>query len=177
MYDICMKCFVDGYYNLTAHGKAQVLENYNDQPTPVCLETPVAPNMDAMGCDQSQLAAVARLVNIKVEHNIAERCYEQVSQWASDLLPRNHTLPSNYYNTKKMIRDLGFPIEKIHTCKNDCMLYWKDEIDMEYCKFYGDNRYKPTKDQNSCRKKSLYAAYVLATYPTSTEVVCFTSNG
>ncbi|KAL0416145.1 UNVERIFIED_CONTAM: hypothetical protein Slati_3446400 [Sesamum latifolium] len=75
------------------------------------------------GCNESQLAAVARLVNIKAEHNMSERCYDQVSQWASDLLPRDHALPSNYYNTKKMIRDLGLPVEKIHACKNGCMLY------------------------------------------------------
>ncbi|KAL0358498.1 UNVERIFIED_CONTAM: hypothetical protein Sangu_0699200, partial [Sesamum angustifolium] len=109
------------------------------------------------GCDQSQLAAVARLVNIKAEHNMSERCYDQVSQWASDLLPRDHTLPSNYYNTKKMIRDLGLPVEKIHACRNGCMLYWKDDIDMEYCKFCGDPRYKPTRDRNPRRKKSPYA--------------------
>ncbi|KAL0284146.1 UNVERIFIED_CONTAM: hypothetical protein Sangu_2475300 [Sesamum angustifolium] len=100
------------------------------------------------GYDQSQLAAVARLVNIKVEHNMSERCYDQVSQCASDLLPRDHTLPSNYYNTKKMIRDLGLPVEKIHACRNRCMLYWKDDIDMEYCKFFGDPRYKPTRGRN-----------------------------
>ncbi|KAL0325329.1 UNVERIFIED_CONTAM: hypothetical protein Sradi_5102200 [Sesamum radiatum] len=109
------------------------------------------------GCDQSQLAAVARLVNIKAEYNMSERCYDQVSQWASDLLPRDHTLPSNYYNTKKMIRDLGLPVEKIHACRNGCMLYWKDDIDVEYCKFCGDPRYKPTRDRNPRRKKSPYA--------------------
>ncbi|KAL0333018.1 UNVERIFIED_CONTAM: hypothetical protein Scaly_2203300 [Sesamum calycinum] len=145
MYDICMKGFVDGYYNWTIHGEAQVLENYDDQPAPVCLETSVAPGMRMQsggtssyeydvsglserffdvvqgpdqplysGCDQSQLATVARLVNIKAEHKMSERCYDQVSQWASDLLPRDHTLPSNYYSTKKMIRDLGLPVKKIH---------------------------------------------------------------
>ncbi|KAL0309090.1 UNVERIFIED_CONTAM: hypothetical protein Sradi_5851300 [Sesamum radiatum] len=200
MYDICMKGFVDGYYNWTAHGEAQVLENYDDQSAPVCLETPVAPGMRTQwggyeqmnwdqrmvydtigpqfflthqepeaegasssfpagassydydvsglserffdvvqavdqplysGCDQSQLAAVARLVKIKAEHNMSERCYDHVSQWASDLLPRDHTLPSNYYNTKKMIRDLGLPVEKIHA-------------------------YKPARDRNPRRKKFPY---------------------
>ncbi|KAL0448596.1 UNVERIFIED_CONTAM: hypothetical protein Slati_1416000 [Sesamum latifolium] len=220
-----MKDFVDGYYNWTAHGEAQVLENYDDQRAPVCPETLVAPNMRTQwddyeqinwdqrmvydtaghsfsthpepeaegasnsfptgassydydvsdlserffdlvhtadqplysGCDQSRLAVVARLANIKAEHNMSERCYDQVSQWASDLLPRDHTLPSNYYNTKKMIRDLGLSIKKIHACKKDCMLYWKDDIDMENCKFCGDPRYKPTRDRNPRYKKSLYA--------------------
>ncbi|KAL0444120.1 UNVERIFIED_CONTAM: hypothetical protein Slati_2134700 [Sesamum latifolium] len=46
-----------------------------------------------------------------------------------------------------MIRDLGLPIEKIHACKNGCMLYWKEDIDMEYCKFCDDPRYKPTRNR------------------------------
>ncbi|KAL0333126.1 UNVERIFIED_CONTAM: hypothetical protein Scaly_2214100 [Sesamum calycinum] len=65
-------------------------------------------------CDVSQLSAVARLVNIKAENNISEKCYDQVSQWASDLLPRDHTLPSDYYNTQKLTQDLSLPVEKIH---------------------------------------------------------------
>ncbi|KAL2240148.1 UNVERIFIED_CONTAM: hypothetical protein Sindi_0656000 [Sesamum indicum] len=47
----------------------------------------------------------------------------------------NHTLPRDYYSTEKLIKDLGLPIEKIDTCKNDCMLYWKDDVYLEYCKF------------------------------------------
>ncbi|KAL0361019.1 UNVERIFIED_CONTAM: hypothetical protein Sradi_3786400 [Sesamum radiatum] len=37
------------------------------------------------------------------------------------------------------------------------MLYWKDDIDMEYCKFFGDPRYKATRDRNPGSKKSPYA--------------------
>ncbi|KAL0378971.1 UNVERIFIED_CONTAM: hypothetical protein Sradi_3202600 [Sesamum radiatum] len=96
-------------------------------------------------CDESQLSAVARLVIIKAE-NMSERCYDQVSQWASDLLPRDHTLPSDYYNTKKLIRDLDLPVEKIHAWKNGCMLYWKDNIKLEYCKFCGE-----TEESSMCR--------------------------
>ncbi|KAL0462348.1 UNVERIFIED_CONTAM: hypothetical protein Slati_0122400 [Sesamum latifolium] len=202
MFDICMKGFLEGYYNWTAHGEAQVIEYYDDPPAPDSVETPVAqthPNPESVGacssfsidgieagpssygydvsrlldqffnvvraadqplyngCDKFQLSAVARLVNIKAENNMFERCYDQVSQWASDLLSRDHTLPSDYYNMKKLIRDLGLPIEKIHACKSGCMLYWKDDIGLDYCKFCGDPRYKPTRDRNSQHKKSPYA--------------------
>ncbi|KAL0457803.1 UNVERIFIED_CONTAM: hypothetical protein Slati_0407500 [Sesamum latifolium] len=68
-----------------------------------------------------------------------------------------HTLPVDYYNTKKLIKDLGLRIEKIGACKNGCMLYCKDSVDLEYCKFCGDARYKPTRGQDLCRKKSPYA--------------------
>ncbi|KAL0342514.1 UNVERIFIED_CONTAM: hypothetical protein Scaly_1914000 [Sesamum calycinum] len=59
--------------------------------------------------------------------------------------------------TKKLIRDLGVPVEKIDACKRGCMLYWKDEIDLDYFKFCGEARYKPMREQNPNRKKTSYA--------------------
>ncbi|KAL0445000.1 UNVERIFIED_CONTAM: hypothetical protein Slati_2222700 [Sesamum latifolium] len=40
----------------------------------------------------------------------------------------------------------GLPMEKIDACRNGCILYWKDDIDLDYCKFCGEARYKPTRD-------------------------------
>ncbi|KAL0427892.1 UNVERIFIED_CONTAM: hypothetical protein Slati_2964000 [Sesamum latifolium] len=223
MFDICMKAFMEGYHNWTAHGEAQVIEYYDDPPALVSVETSVASNVvthwgdveqtnwdqrmvhDAAGghffsahpnsepvgaCNSFPIDGtevdpssygydVSRLSdqffdvvcaadqplyngcdeshNIKAENNMSERYYDQVSQWASDLLPRDDTLPSDYYNTKKLIRDLGLPVEKIRACKNGCILYWKDNIGLEYCKFCDDPRYKPTRDQNPQCKKSPYA--------------------
>ncbi|KAL0322051.1 UNVERIFIED_CONTAM: hypothetical protein Scaly_2501500 [Sesamum calycinum] len=37
------------------------------------------------------------------------------------------------------------------------MLYWKDDVDLEYCKFCGDARYKPSRGRDPHRKKSPYA--------------------
>ncbi|KAL0417046.1 UNVERIFIED_CONTAM: hypothetical protein Slati_3536500 [Sesamum latifolium] len=48
-------------------------------------------------------------------------------------------------------------MEKIDACKNGCMLYWKDDIDLDYCKFCGEARYKPTRECNPNRKKTPYA--------------------
>ncbi|KAL0387449.1 UNVERIFIED_CONTAM: hypothetical protein Sradi_2626700 [Sesamum radiatum] len=48
-------------------------------------------------------------------------------------------------------------MEKIYACKNDCMLYWKDNIDLDYCNFCGEARYKPTRERNPNRKKTQYA--------------------
>ncbi|KAL0406528.1 UNVERIFIED_CONTAM: hypothetical protein Slati_3966700 [Sesamum latifolium] len=81
-------------------------------------------------------------------------------------MPHNHTLPLDYYNTKKLIKDLSLPMEKIDACKNSCMLYWKDDIDLDYCKFCGTARYKPTRVRNPNGKKTSYAVlrYLLITH-------------
>ncbi|KAL0361179.1 UNVERIFIED_CONTAM: hypothetical protein Sradi_3802400 [Sesamum radiatum] len=73
------------------------------------------------------------------------------------IMPDDHSFLVDYYNTKKFIKDLGLPMEKIDACKNDCMLYWKDDIDLEYCKFCGEARYKPTRDHNPNYTKTPYA--------------------
>ncbi|KAL0310273.1 UNVERIFIED_CONTAM: hypothetical protein Scaly_2944200 [Sesamum calycinum] len=51
----------------------------------------------------------------------------------------------------------GLPVENIDACKNDCMLYWKNDIDLDYCRFCGQVRYKPTRELNPNHKKTLYA--------------------
>ncbi|KAL0440271.1 UNVERIFIED_CONTAM: hypothetical protein Slati_2510100 [Sesamum latifolium] len=75
------------------------------------------------GCVKSQLAYVAELVNIKAGDHISKRSYDRISQWANKILPPGHTLLTDYYSTKKLIKDLGFPVKKIDACKNGCMLY------------------------------------------------------
>ncbi|KAL0375633.1 UNVERIFIED_CONTAM: hypothetical protein Scaly_0680900 [Sesamum calycinum] len=84
------------------------------------------------GCNQSQLGVVAKLVDIKADDHISEQIYDRISKWANRILPSDHTLPRDYYSMKKLVKDLGLPIEKFHTCKNGCMLYWKDVVDLEY---------------------------------------------
>ncbi|KAL0423447.1 UNVERIFIED_CONTAM: hypothetical protein Sradi_0879500 [Sesamum radiatum] len=106
--------------------------------------------------NHSQLFAVARLVNIKSEYNLPQSCYDEISQLTGELLPRDHTLPKDYYSTKKLMRELGLPVEKIDACKAGCMLFWKDDKHLEFCKFCRHARYKPVKGQKPRRKRSAY---------------------
>ncbi|KAL0318243.1 UNVERIFIED_CONTAM: hypothetical protein Scaly_2850800 [Sesamum calycinum] len=106
------------------------------------------------GCNQSQLGVVAELVDIKVDGHIFEQMYDRISQWANRILLSDHTLPGDYYSMKKLVKDLGLPVEKIHACKNSCMLYCKDNVDLEYCKFCGDSRYKPARGRDHTGRSS-----------------------
>ncbi|KAL0316459.1 UNVERIFIED_CONTAM: hypothetical protein Sradi_5524100 [Sesamum radiatum] len=91
-------------------------------------------------CTQSQLGVVAESVDIKADSHIIEQIYDRISKWANRILPSNHILLGDYYNTKKLVKDLGLPVKKIYACMNGCMLYWKDDVNLEYCKFYGEGR-------------------------------------
>ncbi|KAK4397143.1 hypothetical protein Sango_1550900 [Sesamum angolense] len=80
------------------------------------------------GCTQSQLVSVAELVNIKAESHISKQIYDRISQWTDHILSHDHTLPLDYYSTKKLMKDLDLLIRKIDAYKNGCMLYWNDDI-------------------------------------------------
>ncbi|KAK4407977.1 hypothetical protein Sango_0378700 [Sesamum angolense] len=107
-------------------------------------------------CTQSQLGVVAELVDIKADGHISKQIYDRISRWANRILPSDHTFPGDYYSTKKSVKDLPLPVEKIHTCKDGCMLYWKDGVDLGYCKFCGDPRYNLSQGRDLYRKKSPY---------------------
>ncbi|VFQ67779.1 unnamed protein product [Cuscuta campestris] len=58
------------------------------------------------GCTKmSQLSMVARLLNIKAEHNLSERCYDTICQLFKDGLPKDNSMVSDFYETKKLIED------------------------------------------------------------------------
>jgi hypothetical protein len=40
-----------------------------------------------------------------------------------DKLPKGNAVPETIYEEKHIICLLGLEVEKIHTCKNDCILY------------------------------------------------------
>ena len=44
-----------------------------------------------------------------------------------EALLKGETLPSNYYKTKKVLRELGLHYIKIDVCPSDCMLYSKEQ--------------------------------------------------
>ncbi|KAL0282281.1 UNVERIFIED_CONTAM: hypothetical protein Sangu_2958500 [Sesamum angustifolium] len=103
---------------------------------------------------------LALLISVLVHIVMAMALTIMMSQgWQAD-----HTLPGDYFSTKKVIKDLGLPVEKIDACNNGCMLYWKDDVALEYCKFCEDARYKPFRERDLCRKKSPYAILREACY-------------
>jgi len=44
---------------------------------------------------------------------------------------RDDTLPANTYEAKKFLSDMGLGYEKIPACRNDDMLFWKDNQESE----------------------------------------------
>ena len=90
----------------------------------------------------SKLSAVARLLNLKAKHHFSERCFDDIFQFLSELLPDNNVMTDSFYSTKKLMQGLGLPVEKIHCCINGCMIYWGEDSELISCKFCNHPRYK-----------------------------------
>ncbi|KAK6793985.1 hypothetical protein RDI58_007438 [Solanum bulbocastanum] len=69
----------------------------------------------------------------------------------NDLLPDESNFPDSYYEAMKLIRSLGISYEKIDPCKNDCMLYWKNNKFVDSCKICGASRWKENKHSGETR--------------------------
>ncbi|XP_051140311.1 uncharacterized protein LOC127257857 [Andrographis paniculata] len=97
------------------------------------------------GCRKATLlSAVSRMLNIKADFNLPERWYDVQCQLMHDVMPEGNHFVKNFYETKKLIEGLGLPCEKIDCCQFGCMLYWKQDAELNHCKICGKPRYKET---------------------------------
>jgi hypothetical protein len=49
------------------------------------------------------------------------------------MLPEGNQTTESIYEAKKIICPLGIEVEKIHACKNSCVLFCGDYADLDKC--------------------------------------------
>jgi hypothetical protein len=57
------------------------------------------------------------------------------------LLPEDHILPKNLYESQKLLRALKMPYEHIHACPNGCVLFRKGHEKATHCPKCKSSRY------------------------------------
>jgi hypothetical protein len=72
------------------------------------------------------------------------------------ILPQGNAVHETVYEAKQIICPLGLEVEKIHACKNDCILYRGPEYeDLEKCPICALDRFNHRKDggdDENCNK-------------------------
>nr|XP_009601086.1 uncharacterized protein LOC104096432 [Nicotiana tomentosiformis] len=98
------------------------------------------------GSKISKLSTVIKLLHIKSIGRWSNESFIMLLKMLKeDLLPDESNLNASYYEAKKIIWDLGLSYMRIDACKNDCMLYRKDDELLEFCKVCGASRWKEDK--------------------------------
>nr|AAX96451.1 transposon protein, putative, CACTA, En/Spm sub-class [Oryza sativa Japonica Group]ABA92558.1 transposon protein, putative, CACTA, En/Spm sub-class [Oryza sativa Japonica Group] len=99
---------------------------------------------EAKGCDKDYtvLRSVLELLRLKAKHGWSDTSFNDLMDLLKVMLPKSNLLPTNTYQTKKLICPLSLCVQKIHACENHCILYHKEFADLDSCPTCGMSRYK-----------------------------------
>jgi hypothetical protein len=89
------------------------------------------------GTDVIVLQAVIRLMGFKSKYIFSNKCYNDIVKLIIDLIPVNHNMSKDLYQSKKIGSGLGLDYEKIDACEKNCMLFWKEHKDDIKCMHCG----------------------------------------
>jgi hypothetical protein len=67
----------------------------------------------------SILSFMTQLMPIKSKFVFSNNCYKELLKLISDVLPTNHKLPRDMYQSKKLLSILGMDYEKIDICQDN----------------------------------------------------------
>ncbi|XP_073120780.1 uncharacterized protein [Henckelia pumila] len=100
------------------------------------------------GCtDFSKLTFLVELFQLKVSGKWSDKSFTTLLDFLRRVLPPEAKVPNSFYEAKKQISNLGLHYEKIHTCPNDCMIYWGEDVNEQVCKVCNLSRWKNLQKQ------------------------------
>jgi hypothetical protein len=77
---------------------------------------------------------------IKSKFAFSNNYYKKPLNLISDVLPKNHKMPKDMYQSKKLLSGLSV-CRKIDVCDNNCMLFWKETVNEKKCIICGEPRF------------------------------------
>ena len=118
----------------------------------------------------SIFSAIIVLFQLKTLCGWTNKSFTMLLQVLMDMLPSDAKLPKDHYEAKKIVRGLGLGYEKIYACPNDCMLFWKENVNIEACPCCKVSRWKTneasvTGNNVSSSKGNKKAAKILQWFP------------
>ncbi|XP_010667637.1 uncharacterized protein LOC104884650 [Beta vulgaris subsp. vulgaris] len=106
------------------------------------------------GCKtNSKLSFLIRLYLLKCVHGMTNSAISDILDLLLELLPEAK-LPKSFNEAKKLVKDLGLHYDKIHACRNDCMLYWKEHEAATSCHVCQASRWKENENQGDTSSES-----------------------
>lgn len=103
----------------------------------------IYPNCDIR---HTRLNTILRFLQLKANNGWSDNSFKALLDLLRDILPQGNLVPRTVYEAKQVICPLGLEVEKIHACKNDCILYrGEDYGDLDKCPNCGLDRFKRKK--------------------------------
>ncbi|PHU05016.1 hypothetical protein BC332_25838 [Capsicum chinense] len=67
---------------------------------------------------------------------------DSILDFMRELVHPGLEVPDSFYKAKRLVSKLRLSSVRIDCCENDCMLYFKGDANLEFCKFCQHHRYK-----------------------------------
>ncbi|XP_052295778.1 uncharacterized protein LOC127901818 [Citrus sinensis] len=81
----------------------------------------------------SKLSSLMKLYNIKGLYGWSDSGFSVLLEVLNEILPNDNSLPKSMYEARKIMKLLGLDYEKIHACRNDCILYRNEFENLSEC--------------------------------------------
>ena len=94
------------------------------------MKTPLYPSCKEK---QTKLFTSLKLLQVKVTHHMTDCGFKASLDLLRDMLPERNEIPMTTYEAKQNVCPLGLEVEKIHACKNDCVLFRGDNAELTEC--------------------------------------------
>ncbi|XP_026418709.1 uncharacterized protein LOC113314148 isoform X2 [Papaver somniferum] len=94
------------------------------------------------GGEHTKLSTVIELLSLKARYQCSNVFFTELLKFMKTILPEGNTLPSTCAKAKGMLKPFNLPVEIIHACFNDCILYRKENADYEECPKCHASRWK-----------------------------------
>jgi hypothetical protein len=103
---------------------------------------------ESKGCTKEfmMLWSVLKFLMFKAIYGLFDAGFDVFLSVIVDMLPKENKVLANTYYAKKLISLLTMGMDKIHACRNHCILFLGDDYkDLESCPKCGASRYKTNK--------------------------------
>ncbi|XP_039134881.1 uncharacterized protein LOC120272182 [Dioscorea cayenensis subsp. rotundata] len=95
------------------------------------------------GSQHSRLYFCIRLFHLKCMCGMTAKGLDHLIEFLKEFFP-SVAIPESSRESKKVIKDLGLGYEKIHSCPNDCMIYWEHNEGQQSCHICGRSHWVST---------------------------------
>jgi hypothetical protein len=129
------------------HGDDDQYSNGDHTKYKKMIEESKKPLYHSCAAQYTGLFVMVKLFQLKASNGWSDCSFKELLTLLKDMLPQGNAVPENVYEAKQIICPLGLEVEKIHTCKNDCILYRGAKYeDLEKCPICGLDRFNRRKD-------------------------------
>jgi hypothetical protein len=77
----------------------------------------------------SRFSFVVKLLHMKslyrISYRISNSVFSAIVKLLAEAFPECNTLPKSYNEAKILLKELGRGYDSVHTCFNNCVLFWK----------------------------------------------------